>query len=244
LHYHRSKTGGGAWEIKKPAPSSWLMHWGGLTFSVRPTDFKHMGLFPEQAANWRWMQSVIRKARKPVRLLNLFGYTGAATAAAAAAGAHVTHVDAAKGMNQWAKENAALSGAAEQSLRFIAEDALKFVKRESRRGQRYDAVVMDPPSYGRGPSGEIWKIEDRLYSLVRACTDILSDQPLFFLINAYTTGFSPVTAANILRVLMREKYGARQNDPVTCGELCIPCSNGLNLPCGIYARWDGGNGYA
>jgi 23S rRNA (cytosine1962-C5)-methyltransferase len=230
LRYHRSKSGGGSWEKIKPCPPSWHIHWKELTFRVQPTDFKHMGLFPEQAANWRWIIQKVRGSHNQPRVMNMFGYTGAATVAAAFAGAHVTHVDAAKGMNQWAKENAALSGVSETNLRFITEDALSFVQREVRRGKRYDALIMDPPSYGRGTSGEIWKIEDRLYTLVTNCVQLLSDNPLFFLINSYTTGFSSVAAANILKKLLQ--------GTIDSGDVGIPAANGLTLPCGFYARWE------
>jgi 23S rRNA (cytosine1962-C5)-methyltransferase len=232
MHYHRSKSGGGVWEFKKEVPSSWHIHWKDLTFRIHPTDFKHMGLFPEQAANWDWIMKLAKSAGH-MKILNLFAYTGGATVAAAKAGAHVTHVDAAKGMNAWAKENAALSGVPEDRLRFITDDVLKFVQREARRGSLYDAVIMDPPSYGRGPGGEVWKIEQRLYDLTAACVNILSDKPLFFLINSYTTGFSPIAAQNVLRSLIPPRFGGQ----ITYGELGLPSAAGLVLPCGIYARW-------
>ncbi|MDR1558836.1 MAG: class I SAM-dependent methyltransferase [Clostridiales bacterium] len=233
MRYHRSRSGGGFWEIKKQTPGTWHIGWESLTFKIRPTDFKHMGLFPEQAVNWQWIIDKI--GGKSVRVLNLFAYTGGATSAAAAAGANVTHVDAAKGMNVWAKENAALSGVPENRLRFITDDVLKFALREQRRGAVYDAVIMDPPSYGRGPGGEVWKIEDKLFELVSACAALLSAEPLFFLINSYTTGFSPVTAENILRSIIK-------NGATSSGELGLRQANGLVLPCGIYARWE--NGYS
>ena len=236
MHYHRSRSGGGFWEVKKQTPGKWHISWKGLKFQIRPTDFKHMGLFPEQAANWDWLINKING--RHLRVLNLFAYTGGATAAAAKAGAHVTHVDAAKGMNEWAKENAALSGVPEDRLRFITDDVLKFVLREQRRGSVYDAIIMDPPSYGRGPNGEVWKIEAKLYELVSACSALLSDNPLFFLINSYTTGFSPQVGENVLRCLVGSQYKGL----TTSGELGLKQQNGLILPCGIYARWE--NGYS
>ncbi|MDR1537663.1 MAG: class I SAM-dependent methyltransferase [Clostridiales bacterium] len=235
LHYHRSKSGGGAWEVKKTVPQSWNIKWSNLEFAIRPTDFKHMGLFPEQAANWQRIIQWLRngKSNKSVKVLNLFGYTGGATVAAASEGAHVTHVDAAKGMNEWAKNNASLSKIPEKNLRFITEDAYKFVLRELRRGSSYDAVIMDPPSYGRGPAGEIWKIEEKLYELVKASAELLSESPLFFLINSYTTGFSPTAAGNILALEAGKKYGGE----IETGEIGIPSKTGLILPCGIFALW-------
>jgi 23S rRNA (cytosine1962-C5)-methyltransferase len=225
LRYHRSNQGGGSWERIKKTPDRWTVTWRSLKFLIRPTDFKHMGLFPEQAANWDW---IMRNAGPNLKILNLFGYTGGASVAAAKTGANVTHVDAAKGMNMWAKENAGLNGL--DNIRFITDDVMKFVLREQRRGSRYDAVIMDPPSYGRGPGGEVWKIEDRLYELTRSCVQLLSADAKFFLINSYTTGFSPVVPENILRVTLKKG--------VTSGELGIKCDNGLILPCGIYARWE------
>ncbi|MDR1913984.1 MAG: class I SAM-dependent methyltransferase [Clostridiales bacterium] len=233
LQYHRSKSGGGKWERKKNIPDNWQIKWRNLTFLIRPTDFKHMGLFPEQAANWDWLTKTIKDCKTQPRILNLFAYTGGATVAAAKAGAHVTHVDAAKGMNQWAKENARLSGVPAENLRFITDDVMKFVQREQRRQHTYDGIIMDPPSYGRGPSGEIWKIEDKLYALVMSCSKLLS-QPLFFLINSYTTGFSPIAAYNILYTLMYKKHGGE----VSYGELGLNSKSKLILPCGIFAKWE------
>jgi len=235
MHYHRSPSGGGYWEKKKQTPVTWHISWEHLKFQIRPTDFKHMGLFPEQAVNWKW---IIDKISAGCRLLNLFAYTGGATVAAAYAGAYVTHVEAAKGMIQWAKTNAALSGIPENRLRFINDDVLKFVLREQRRASVYDAIVMDPPSYGRGPKAEVWKIEDRLYELTSACIPLLSEKPLFFLINSYTAGFSPLVCENILRSSIGNRFGGR----ISSGELGLKPTAGLVLPCGIYARWE--NGYS
>lgn len=239
MHYHRSKSGGGSWEVLQPLPKNWTIGYGSLRFRIQPTDFKHMGLFPEQAANWKWLAEKITKVKvqRPshkVKILNLFGYTGGATSACAAAGATVCHVDAAKAMNQWAKENLALIGR-ENSARFITDDVLKFVQREERRGSLYDGIIMDPPSYGRGPGGEVWKIEDRLYELVSQCEKILTDRPLFFLINSYTTGFSPVVAENILKAVVQK----RKKGHVSSGEVGLMArENGLVLPCGIFGRWE------
>ncbi len=233
-HYHRSERGGGEWEFLARLPEKWVVRFGKLKFWVRPTGFKHTGLFPEQAANWQWMANLIRQSgRKDVRVLNLFGYTGAATLACAAAGAHVTHVDAAKGMVQWAKENRELSGLAENSCRWIVEDALRFVQREIRRGNHYDGVLMDPPSYGRGPSGEVWKLENELYGLVDTCAQVLSDKPLFYLINSYTTGFQASVLSNMLEKCVTPRLGGR----VDSQELCLPVTTGGVLPCGASGRW-------
>ena len=223
-HYHRSKKGGGEWEFFD-LPEQWTIHYNDLTFNLKPFSFKHTGLFPEQAANWDWFGDKIRKAGRPIKVLNLFAYTGGATLAAAAAGAQVTHVDASKGMVQWAKENAASSG---------LSDCVKFVEREIRRGNHYDAIIMDPPSYGRGPKGEIWKIEESVYPLVKLCTQILSDDPLFFLINSYTTGLQPAVLAYMLGTVMKKYDGI-----VTADEIGLPVSsNGLVLPCGASGRWE------
>ena len=236
MRYHRSSSGGGFWEKKRQTPNSWTISWEKLQFKIRPTDFKHMGLFPEQSANWQWMTDKIDG--KPWKILNLFAYTGGSTLAAAYAGAHVTHVDAAKGMNQWAKENAALSGIPENRLRFITDDVLKFVLREQRRGAEYDAVIMDPPSYGRGPNGEVWKIEKNLFGLISACFSLLSEEPLFFLINSYTAGFSSQVCENVLNAVINNRFTGRSSS----GELGLKQLNGFILPCGIYARWE--NGYS
>ncbi|MCD8157074.1 MAG: class I SAM-dependent methyltransferase [Clostridiales bacterium] len=234
-HYHRSKKGGGEWEFFD-LPQQWSIRYPalGLTFNLKPFSFKHTGLFPEQAANWDWFSEKIRKAGRPVRVLNLFAYTGGATLAAAAAGAAVTHVDASKGMVQWAKENAASSRLADAPIRWLVDDCVKFVEREIRRGNRYDAVIMDPPSYGRGPKGEVWKIEDCIYPLVKLCTRLLSDDPLFFLINSYTTGLQPAVLAYMLGTEMRP-YGGT----VTAEEIGLPVTaSGLVLPCGASGRWE------
>lgn len=237
-HYRRSSRGGGKWEyLRRELPSRWTISYKDLKFYVRPTDFKHTGLFPEQAVNWKWIMNKIHVAARPVKVINLFAYTGAATTAAAYAGAEVCHVDAAKGMVNWAKENLALSGLAGRPVRFITDDVIKFVKREKRRGRLYDAVIMDPPSYGRGPDGEVWKIEDELYPLIEECLNILSSEPIFFLVNSYTTGFSPTVLENILKMLMKKKFGGS----VEAGEVGLPVTaSGLSLPCGIYGRWETG----
>ncbi|MBR2664426.1 MAG: class I SAM-dependent methyltransferase [Clostridia bacterium] len=235
--YHRSEKGGGQWEFRKTLPERWTLRWEDLGFYVRPTGFKHTGLFPEQEANWRWMGKILRESgRTDVRVLNLFGYTGGATVACAAAGARVTHVDAAKGMVQWAKENRQLSGLPETSCRWIVEDALAFVRREIRRGNRYDGILMDPPSYGRGPSGEVWKLENELYGLVETCSQALSDEPLFFLINSYTTGFQASVLSNMIGKCVTPRYGGRTDSQ----ELCLPVRTGGVLPCGASGRWERG----
>lgn len=234
-HYHRSQSGGGSWEYKRKIPNRWTISFEKLKFYIEPTGFKHTGLFPEQAVNWKWMMNKIQKANRPIRVLNLFAYTGGATVAAAYAGAEVCHVDAAKGMVNWAKENVALSGLADRPVRFITDDCMKFVQREIRRGKKYDGIIMDPPSYGRGPNGEVWKIENSLYSFVEQCMGVLSDKPLFFLINSYTTGFSPTVLSNILK----QTIGSRYKGNYSCGEVGIPVKNsGLVLPCGIFGRWE------
>ena len=237
--YHRSERGGGSWEFLDRLPDKWEIRHGELRFWVRPTGFKHTGLFPEQAANWLWMDGLIhRSGRTVVRVLNLFDDTGGATMACAAAGAHVTHVDAAKGMVLWAKDNRALSGLPETSFRFIVEDALRFVQRELRRGSRYDGILMDPPCYGRGPSGEVWKLEDELYGLVDTCARALSDRPLFFLVNSYTTGFQASVLGNLLSRCVAEGRGGR----VDAQELCLPVTAGGVLPCGASGRWQSEGG--
>ena len=231
-HYTRSDRGGGAWEFRETLPEKWVVTYGRLRFYVRPTGFKHTGLFPEQAANWDAM-AVLLKKRPGAKVLNLFAYTGGASLACAAAGAHVTHVDAAKGMVLWAKENRALSELPESNFRFIVEDALAFVRREIRRGSKYDGVVMDPPSYGRGPTGEVWKLENELYNLVSTCADVLSDDPLFFFINSYTTGFQPAVLQNILQKTVERKFGG----VIDAQELCLPVRGSGVLPCGATGRW-------
>ena len=233
-HYHRSDRGGGEWEFLAKLPERWTVRHGNLTFYVRPTGFKHTGLFPEQAANWIWMSDLIRNSRrKDLKILNLFGYTGGATLACAEAGAHVTHVDAAKGMVLWAKENRELSGLPETSFRWIVEDALRFVQREIRRGNHYDGILMDPPSYGRGPSGEVWKLENELYGLIDTCAQVLSEEPLFFLINSYTTGFQASVLNNMLGKCVVNRFGGRADSE----ELCLPVATGGVLPCGASGRW-------
>jgi 23S rRNA (cytosine1962-C5)-methyltransferase len=237
--YHRSETGGGRWEFRRPLPEDWTLRYEplGLTFKIRPTSFKHTGLFPEQAVNWDWLSQKIRDGRaggRSVSMLNLFGYTGAATCAAAIAGASVCHVDAAEGMVKWCRENAALSGLTAAPIRTIVDDCLKFAKRELKRGHRYDAIVMDPPTYGRGSTGEMWRLEDNLWELLVACRALLSDTPLFFLVNAYTARLSPTVVANLLAELMHGRGGA-----ITAGEVGIPVqADGKVLPCGIYGRWE------
>ena len=232
-HYHRSKSGGGEWEYIKNVPKSWQIKYKDLTFNLKPMGFKHTGLFPEQAVNWDFMINKIQNAKRPIKVLNLFAYTGGATVACSYAGASVCHVDSAKGMTAWAKENVADSGLADRPVRFIIDDVIKFVQREIRRGNKYDAIVMDPPSYGRGANGEVWNIEESLYPLVELCTQILSDRPLFFLINSYTTGLSPTILANILSMTIKQK------GKISCGEVGLPMKDSrLTLPCGIYGRWE------
>jgi len=233
-HYHRSRSGGGEWEMRTRIPARWAVRYGQLSFRVEPTGFKHTGLFPEQAVNWDWMARCIRSAGRQASVLNLFAYTGGATVACASAGANVCHVDASKGMVAWARENLAISGLESAPVRFIVDDCLKFVQREARRGKKYDAIIMDPPSYGRGPNGELWKLEDELYGLVRACMEVLSETPLFFLINSYTTGFSPQVPANLLLQLMGGGHGR-----ISSGEVGLPIGeSGMVLPCGTFARWE------
>lgn len=233
-HYHRSNKGGGEWEFFD-LPKQWQIHYKDLTFNLQPFSFKHTGLFPEQAANWEWFGDKIRKANRPIKVLNLFAYTGGATVAAAKAGASVTHVDASKGMVTWAKENAASSGLAEAQIRYIVDDCVKFVEREIRRGNKYDAIIMDPPSYGRGPKGEIWKIEESIFPFVQLCAQLLSDKPLFFLINSYTTGLQPAVLSYIIGTEIVKKFGGK----VEADEVGLLVSgNGLVLPCGASGRWE------
>lgn len=229
--YHRSSSGGGEWEFHRRIPKEWTIGYRGCRFKIRPTSFKHTGLFPEQAANWDWFSRIIRNANRPVRVLNLFGYTGGATVAAAAAGAAVCHVDAAKGMVQWCRDNAALSGLEEAPIRYIVDDCMKFLEREKRRGSFYDGIIMDPPSYGRGKSGEVWKLEDGLFSLVGAARAVLTDNPLFMLVNAYTTGLSPTVLSNIVG---RHLTGRGKT---VSGEVGMPVTAGGVLPCGTFCRW-------
>lgn len=233
-HYHRSKKGGGEWEFFD-LPQQWSIHYRNLTFQLKPFSFKHTGLFPEQAANWDWFSELIKKAGRPVKVLNLFAYTGGATIAAAAAGASVTHVDASKGMVTWAKENAASSGLADAPIRWIVDDCVKFVEREIRRGNHYDAIIMDPPSYGRGPKGEIWKIEESIHPLVKLCAQLLVEKPLFFLINSYTTGLQPAVLSYLIGTELKRFPGK-----VIADEIGLPVSsNGLTLPCGASGRFEG-----
>ena len=229
--YHRSSSGGGSWEYRKDLPDSWTIQYRDLRFVVRPTGFKHTGLFPEQAVNWDFMAERIKKHGGPCRVLNLFAYTGGATCALAKAGASVVHVDAAKGMVAWAKDNAKESGLESAPIRYIVDDCVKFVKRELRRGNRYEGILMDPPSYGRGPTGEMWKIENDLYPLVEDCAKLLSDNPAFFLINSYTTGLAPSVLSNVLKNAL--PYGNVVSD-----EVGLPIRrDNLVLPCGATGRW-------
>ena len=233
--YQRSSTGGGAWNYKKKIPESWEIHYKDLTFLVKPMGFKHTGLFPEQAVNWDWMIQKIQKAGRPIKVLNLFAYTGGASVACSYAGASVCHVDSSKGMVTWAKENMAASGLQNRPIRYITDDVVKFVRREIRRGNTYDAIIMDPPSYGRGTNGEVWKFEENLPALIELCNNVLSDKPLFFLINSYTTGISSMVLENLLNLTISKKYKGK----VSHGEIGLPMANSsLILPCGIYARWE------
>lgn len=232
-HYHRSKKGGGEWEFFN-LPEQWSIHYRDLTFHLKPFSFKHTGLFPEQAANWDWFSDLIKDAGRPIKVLNLFAYTGGATCAAAKAGASVTHVDASKGMVTWAKENAQASGLSDAPIRWIVDDCVKFVEREIRRGNHYDAIIMDPPSYGRGPKGEIWKIEEKIHPFIALCEKLLSDDPLFFLVNSYTTGLAPAVLSYLISTEVVAKHGGQ----VESQEIGLPVSdNGLILPCGAAGRW-------
>ena len=232
--YNRSSTGGGAWDYKKRLPESWQVKYKNLTFNIKPMGFKHTGLFPEQAANWDYMIDKIKNAKREINVLNLFAYTGGATVACLSAGAKVCHVDSSKGMTSWAKENVESSGLREKPVRFIVDDVIKFVNREIRRGNKYDAIIMDPPSYGRGKNGEVWQFENNIEQLVELCTKVLSDKPLFFLINSYTTGISSKVLANILELNMKKFDGK-----ITNGEIGLPMTDSkLVLPCGIFARWE------
>lgn len=244
-HYHRSQKGGGEWEFFD-LPKQWAIHYNDLTFHLKPFSFKHTGLFPEQAANWDWFSALIREEvsrRKnqsgsnnyePVKVLNLFAYTGGATCAAAKAGANVTHVDASKGMVTWAKENATASGLSDAPIRWLVDDCVKFVEREIRRGNHYDAIIMDPPSYGRGPKGEIWKIEEKIHSFIALCQQILTEKPLFFLVNSYTTGLAPAVLTYMISTEIVSKHGGH----VESQEIGLPVTQtGLILPCGAAGRW-------
>ena len=232
-HYYRSSKGGGEWEFFD-LPKQWEIAYKDLRFNLKPFSFKHTGLFPEQAVNWDWFSDKIKNAGRPVKVLNLFAYTGGATLAAAAAGAAVTHVDASKGMVNWAKENAKSSGLEAAPIRWLVDDCMKFVEREIRRGNHYDGIIMDPPSYGRGPKGEIWKIEDSIYDFIKLCTQILSDAPLFFLVNSYTTGLAPVVLTYMLSTELK-RFGGH----VDSQEIGLPVTKtGLVLPCGASGRWE------
>ncbi len=232
-HYHRSSKGGGEWEFFD-LPKQWSVHYRNMTFHLKPFHFKHTGLFPEQAVNWDWCAKKIKQCSYPVKVLNLFAYTGGATLSAAMAGASVTHVDASKGMVTWAKENAVSSGLKDAPIRWLVDDCVKFVEREIRRGSRYDAIIMDPPSYGRGPKGEIWKIEESIYSFIQLCSRLLSDHPLFFVINSYTTGLQPAVLAYMLQLELK-RFGGK----ISADEIGIPVSsNGFILPCGACGRFE------
>ena len=234
-HYIRSSTGGGAWNFNRTLPESWVINYRDLSFIVRPTGFKHTGLFPEQAVNWDWFSELIKNSGREIRVLNLFAYTGGATVAALAAGASVCHVDAAKGMVAWGKENAAASGLSDAPIRWIVDDCAKFVEREIRRGRKYDAIIMDPPSYGRGPGGEVWKLEQNLWPFVSLCAGVLSDDPLFVIINSYTTGLSPSVLSYVTESIFTKKFGGRSESR----ELGLPVTDsGLVLPCGATCRWE------
>ena len=231
--YIRSSTGGGNWDFNKKVPANWQIKYKDLTFNIKPMGFKHTGLFPEQAVNWDWMIDKIKHAGREIKVLNLFAYTGGATVACSYAGASVCHVDSSKGMVTWAKENIISSGLEKNPVRYIIDDVVKFVNREIRRENKYDAIIMDPPSYGRGTNGEVWKFEENIADLVELCTKVLSDKPLFFLINSYTTGISSTVLENILKLNIKAK------GKLSSGELGLPMSDSiLILPCGIYGRWE------
>lgn len=234
--YNRSSSGGGGWKYNKKLPESWKISYKDLKFNIKPMGFKHTGLFPEQAVNWDWMINKIKNSGREIKVLNLFAYTGGATVACSYAGAEVCHVDSSKGMTSWAKENINLSGLENRKVRFIVDDVTKFVQREIRRENKYDAIIMDPPSYGRGKNGEIWQFENNISDLVKLCTQVLSDNPLFFLINSYTTGISSKVLENILNLEINK------NGLISSGEIGLPMSNSkLVLPCGIYGRWESKN---
>ena len=232
--YFRSSTGGGKWQVYKKIPDSWSVRYRELSFNVKPMGFKHTGIFPEQAVNWDLASEIIKKSDRPLNVLNLFGYTGCATIACLKAGASVCHVDASKGMVAWAKENASSSSVADKPVRWIVDDCSKFVAREIRRGRRYDGVILDPPSYGRGPSGEIWKLEEQLYSFIELCADVLSDDPSFVILNSYTTGLSPSVMEYILGTVIKSRFGGS----VSSDEIGLRCTDsGLYVPCGSTAIW-------
>ena len=232
--YNRSKSGGGSWNFNKKLPDNWQIHYKDLTFNIKPMGFKHTGIFPEQAVNWDWMIRKIKEAKRPIKVLNLFAYTGGATVACLYAGASVCHVDSSKGMVSWAKENVTSSKLQDKPVRYIVDDVTKFVQREIRRGNSYDAIIMDPPSYGRGTSGEVWQFENNIEDLVELCSNVLTENPLFFLINSYTTGISSEVLGNILNLKI-SKFGGK----ISTGELGLPMEkSNLVLPCGIYGRWE------
>lgn len=233
--YHRSKKGGGSWEQYRKVPERWTIGYNGLTFNIKPMGFKHTGVFPEQAVNWDFARRKIKNENRKLKILNLFGYTGCATLACMQAGAEVCHVDASKGMVQWARENARSSSLAELPVRWLVDDCLKFVQREIRRGNRYDGIIMDPPSYGRGPGGEVWKLEEQLFALVSLCRQVLVSDPVFFILNSYTTGLSPAVMEYLLGVLLKKEFGGR----VSGDEIGLPVTEtGLVLPCGSTAVWE------
>ena len=232
--YHRSNSGGGQWQVFKKIPQQWSLKYGDLVFNVKPMGFKHTGIFPEQATNWDYASDIIRNSNRQLNVLNLFGYTGCATLACLDAGAKVCHVDASKGMVQWAKENAASSGLADRPVRWLVDDCMKFVAREQRRGNKYDGIIMDPPSYGRGPGGEVWKLEEQLYSFLELCSTILSDDARFFILNSYTTGLPPSVMEYMLSVIIKKRFGGS----VSSSEIGLPVSDSdLVLPCGSTAIW-------
>ena len=233
--YHRSNKGGGSWEMYKKVPDSWSINFKNLVFNIKPMGFKHTGVFPEQAVNWEWMQNKIKEENRPLKILNLFGYTGCATLACMEAGASVCPVDASKGMVTWAKENAVSSKLADKPVRWLVDDCVKFVQREIRRGNKYDGIVMDPPSYGRGPNGEVWKIEEKLYSLIELCIQVLTDNPTFFILNSYTTGLSPAVMEYLLNVQLKSKFGGK----VSSDEIGLRVTEtNLSLPCGSTVIWE------
>lgn len=234
-YYHRSKSGGGKWDIRTKLPDFWTIGYKDLKFNIKPMGFKHTGLFPEQAVNWDYTRELIKKAGRPVKVLNLFAYTGGATVAPLSENAHVVHVDASKGMVAWARENAAVSGLKDRSVRWIVDDCIKFVQREIRRGNKYDIIIMDPPSYGRGPGGEVWKLEDEVYSFVELCSELLYEDSLMMLINSYTTGLSASVMEYILGSVIKPKFGGE----VSSSEIGLPVSEtGMILPCGASAIWE------
>ena len=233
--YHRSNKGGGSWEMYKRVPDSWSVKYRNLKFNVKPMGFKHTGVFPEQAVNWDWVYDRIKSENRPLNILNLFGYTGCATLMCMDAGAKVCHVDASKGMVNWAKENAQISKLADRPVRWLVDDCVKFVQREIRRGHKYDGIIMDPPSYGRGPNGEVWKIEEKLYSFMELCMQVLSDDPSFLILNSYTTGLSPAVMEYLLNVMLKSRYGGK----VSSDEIGLKVTeSGMCLPCGSTVIWE------